>query len=71
MKRQVAEYEVTGARVIRGHRRGEVFHAEMGPLAEARAVARGDIRLIRRIRPTIPPGYWLPAGWLNQNEEVQ
>lgn len=71
MKRQVAEYEVTGNRVIRGYRHGAIFRAEMSPLAEARAVARGDIRLIRRITPTIPPGYWLPAGWLNQNEEVQ
>lgn len=71
MKRQMGEYEVIGKRVIRGHKPGETFQAEMGAYAEARAIGRGDIRFIRHINPSIQPGsFSLPEGWLNQNEEV-
>lgn len=72
MKRQVSEYEVVGRRIVRGHRPGETFQAEFGPHAEARAIARGDIRLIRRLNPSIQPGtFSLPDGWLTEHEEVQ
>jgi hypothetical protein len=32
--------------------------------AELRALQRGDITLIERIDPGVPPGYELPRGWL-------
>jgi hypothetical protein len=65
-------YEVTGTRRFRGHTRGDIFEASLDQNAEARAVRRGDIRLIERIVPSIQPGsYQLPHGWLTQKEEVQ
>jgi hypothetical protein len=39
--------------------------------AEARALERGDIRVLQQTTTAIPAGsYRLPEGWLNQNEEV-
>lgn len=63
-------YEVTGGRGYRGHTSGAVFEAVLDPLAESRALGRGDIRRIKRISPSIQPGtFTLPRGWLNQQEE--
>lgn len=65
-------YRVNGRRSYRGHTPGSTFEAVLSPAAEQRALARGDISLIRRVIPTIQPGsYVFPAGWLNQQEEVQ
>ena len=58
------EYLVTGKRQYRGHDPGTTFEARLEPNAERRAIARGDIRLIREIHPTVPPGHTFPAGWL-------
>jgi len=57
-------YEVTGRRPFRGHQPGETFEAQLGPGAEARAIRRGDIRLIERITVQVPAGsYAFPEGW--------
>lgn len=59
-------YEVTGRRQYRGHEPGTVFEAILDRGAEARAVARGDIRLIRHVQPGLEPdSFRLPPGWLN------
>jgi len=50
------EYQVTGRREYRGHKPGEKFEAALDRNAEARAVARGDIVLLRRVTPDLPPG---------------
>jgi hypothetical protein len=68
----MARYRVTGRRRVRGFLPGDIFEARLDGLAEARAVARGDLEVIERFTPSIQPGtYSLPDGWLNQNEEVQ
>lgn len=57
-------YEVTGKRQYRGHDPGTVFEAILDRGAEQRALARGDIRLIRHIEPGLAPGsYRLPPDW--------
>lgn len=67
--RVTGEYEVIGLRRYRGHDPRSRFIATIDPLAEQRALQRGDIALIRRITPKVPPGYVLPDGWLNTKEE--
>lgn len=63
-------YEVTGRRQYRGHPIGGRFVARLDPRAEARAVARGDIRKLQTVTPSLQPGsYTFPPGWLNQQEE--
>lgn len=63
----MGEYEVVGRREYRGHPHGEIFEARLDRAAESRAVARGDIRLLRVVEPTIQPGSWrLPDGWLSK-----
>lgn len=57
------EYEVIGRRQYRGHDRGATFEARHDP-AKERAIGRGDIRLIRVITPSVPPGATYPEGWL-------
>lgn len=58
----MGEYEVVGHRKYRGHETGEVFEARLDPGAEARAIARGSIRLIKRVEATLQPGsYRLPC----------
>lgn len=52
-------YLVTGRRQYRGHDPGTTFEALLDTAAEQRAVARRDIRLLRRIKPTVPDGYRL------------
>jgi hypothetical protein len=60
----IGEYLVTGKRNYRGHEPGTTFEARLAPGPEARAIARGDIRLLRQIEPTVQPGtYVLPDGW--------
>jgi hypothetical protein len=64
------EYEVTGKREYRGNQPGEIFHARIPAGAESRAVARGDIRVLRTVEPTIQSGsYRLPDGWLREGKE--
>ena len=66
----LAEYEVTGKREYRGHAPGEVFEARIPEGAASRAIARGDIRLLRDIAPELQPGSWeLPDGWLSKHGE--
>lgn len=58
------EYLVTGRRGYRGHQPGSLFMAALARAVEHRAVARGDIQLVRRITPGLVRGsYRLPAGW--------
>lgn len=57
-------YQVTGRRKYRGHDPGTTFEAALDPAVEQRALARRDIRLLRRVVPALEPGsYTLPAGW--------
>lgn len=64
------EYEVTGKLEYRGHRHGEIFEARLDRAAEARAVARGAIRLLRVVEPTIQQGNLrLSDGWTKQGKE--
>jgi hypothetical protein len=63
----MGEYEVTGKREYRGHVTGDVFHANLSNGAAARAIARGDIVLIREVTPELQPGsFRLPDGWLHK-----
>lgn len=65
-------YEVIGRMEYRGHRRGARVEFVIDEAAEKRALARGDIRLIRRTTPSLQPGtFVLPPGWATQHEEVQ
>ena len=63
------EYEVVGHRRYRDHNPRDRFIATLEQGAETRALQRGDIALIRRITPQVPPGYVLPDGWLNNEKE--
>ena len=59
------EYLVTGSRRYRGHEPGSRFEARLDRLAEARAIQRGDIRLLRHITPSVAgQPFQLPDGWL-------
>ncbi len=61
----MGEYEVVGRREYRGHKPGVIFEARIDRNAEGRAIRRGDIRLLRVIKPRIPAGSWvMPDGWL-------
>lgn len=60
----MGEYEVVGRREYRGHRPGDIFEARLDRAAEARAITRGDIRLVRVVTPEIQSGsFELPDGW--------
>ena len=60
----MGEYEVVGRREYRGHAPGKTFEARLERAAASRAVARGDIRLLRIVEPQIQSGsYRLPDGW--------
>ena len=63
----MGEYEVVGKREYRGHPPGEVFHAILPQGPESRAIARGDIRRLGDVHPSIQPGsFSLPEGWLTK-----
>lgn len=64
------EYEVTGRREYRGHPPGSVFHALIEPGPENRAVARRDIRLLRRLRPSVAPDAWKLPGHIGEADYV-
>ncbi len=54
-------YEVTAKHEYRGHKPGERFEAHLDANAEARALRRGAIKLIRRSVPRLIEGsYRLP-----------
>ena len=56
-----ARYRVVGQRCYRGHQPGDLFEAQLDVRAEARAIRRGDIELLERIKFTVKPGsYRLP-----------
>lgn len=56
---------VVGPRSYRGHPPGTTFHARLDRGAERRAVARGHIRLLERVVPSLQPGtYRFPPGWI-------
>lgn len=56
---------------FRGHQRGSFFEATLDPAAEARALARNNIRLVQQSKPTLRPGsYRLPKGWTTPLKEV-
>jgi hypothetical protein len=61
----IGVYRVSGSRRYRGHEPGTEFGARLSPLAEGRAIARGDLELIERVEPTIEPGtFRLPRAWV-------
>lgn len=63
----MGEYLVTGKREYRGHAPGTVFEANLPGGAAARAIQRGDIRLLRTVTPEVQSGSWtLPDGWLSK-----
>ena len=58
-------YEVSGRRQYRGHEPGTTFTAKLDKPAAARAIARGDIRLLELVTPALEPGsFEFPQGWL-------
>lgn len=64
-------YLVTGRRRYRGHEPGTTFEAQLERGAELRAIERGDIRLVHRVTPAVPPdSYAFPAGWLPGEEST-
>lgn len=67
MNDEYGTYYVSGNRRYRGHEPGTTFDASLERNAERRAVARGDIKLVKRTTPTVQPGtFTFPAGWLQQ-----
>lgn len=57
-------YIVSGNRPYRGHQPGATFEAQLEPVIEARATARGAITLLERVEPGLEPGsYTLPDNW--------
>lgn len=66
---QFCEYVVSGRRNYRGHTPGTRFEARHDP-AKARAINRGDIRLLRVFEPNVPPGATYPNGWLPPPERA-
>jgi hypothetical protein len=67
VSRELGRYEVVGRHTHRGHPPGSIFEARLDRAAEARATARGSIRLIERVPDDLIPGsYRLPLGWPNQ-----
>jgi hypothetical protein len=65
-----SQYEVIRQTGYAGFPPGEVFEAVLDKAAEARALERGDIRVLQQTTTAIPAGsYRLPDGWI-QNEEV-
>lgn len=58
------EYLVTGRRRYRGHEPGTTFEAQLERNAEARAIQRGDIRLLRLVEPNVPADATFPDDWL-------
>ena len=64
-------YRVTGPRAYRGHEPQTVFEASLDANAEARAIGRGAIQLVKSSTPSLQPGsYRLPVGWPMKHEEV-
>lgn len=64
-------YQVTGSLRFRDHEPGDVFEANLEPLAEYRALRRRNIRVLEVSQPTLQPGsYTLPRGWLKPQREV-
>lgn len=49
-------YEVTGRMEYRGHQPGERFEAVLDRMVEARALMRGNIKVINNDPTTIPAG---------------
>lgn len=65
-----ARYRVTGKRAFRAHQPGTEFVARLDAAQESRALLRGDIRVVERLIPTLPPGgYFLPEGWATPRKE--
>ena len=46
-------YRVTGP-AFQGHQPGETFQADLDPALEARAKARGQLRVVKRDKPNEP-----------------
>lgn len=66
------EYEVVGRRSYRDHEPGSTFEARLDRGAEARAIRRGDIRLLRITQPDLVPGsVTFPDGWLTATPTTQ
>jgi hypothetical protein len=63
-------YEVIGNLAYSGYEPGQVFMTTLEPRAEDRAIRRGNIKLLERIIPSLPPGYKLPRGWAEPSKEV-
>lgn len=63
--------EVIGRRTYQGHKTGERFVARLQPGPRRRALARGDIRVIRTFVPVLPPGYKLPPGWADRSKPIE
>lgn len=62
-------YRATGKREFRGHAPGTEFVARLDRPAEGHAVRRGDIELLKRVRPALEPGsFTFPEGWLSGPE---
>jgi hypothetical protein len=63
-------YRVIGNRRYRGHEPGTEFSARLEPLAESRAITRGDLELVDRMEPELPRGaFRLPVGWTESPQE--
>ena len=71
MRPGLGVYEVIGPRAYRENPPGTRFEARLDRAAEARAVARGSIRLIERVPDDLPAGkYRLPPGWPGATERT-
>lgn len=65
-------YEVTGWRKYRGHETGTIFEASLDPAVEQRAIARGAIRLLERVTPSVVPAHFKPpAKWPPQGPQIE
>lgn len=70
-RRVFGHYRVVGKRAYRSYEPGTEFEAALDPVPEARAIARGDIELLRRIQPGLQPGsYKFPSRWPPPGQEA-
>lgn len=65
-EREFGLYLVTGKRLYRGHEPGTKFVANLARGDARHSLARGDIRLLRRVVPALDPErFTFPEGWLD------
>lgn len=63
-------YRVTGPRMYREHRPGDLFETTLEPDVEARALSHGAIEVVDRKPVTLQPGSWTLAAGQNHQPDT-